>query len=510
MVSFSSLFLSFLVRTRRDISTLFTSNKTKKPKNLPPSPPSLPIIGHLHHLKKPFHQFLARLSAQHGPILFLRFGIHPVLVVSSAALAEECFTTNDIAFANRPKFPTLRNLSRNYLSLATATYGPGWREMRRFSAVEALSGHRLAFFTDVRAEEARDLARRLLRDAKIGTFTRVELRPRLFGLAMNVIMRMMFGKRYYGEEDGDEEARRFKQIVGKVFSFANASNVGDFLPSAIGWLARLGVERKLAQIHRYMDRFLQDLLEERRRKTSLEEEGKTTNKTMIDAILSVQKDQPEQYSDTFIKSLFVSLLLAGTDTSSNTIEWAMCLLLNSSEKLTKARKEIDEKLGNDRLLEEFDLITYITYLHCIIKETLRLYPVVPLLLPHQSLEPCNVGGYDVSSETMLLVNAYAIQRDPAVWSEPTKFLPERFLEPIVGGGKMLPFGMGRRKCPGEGLALKELRLVLGILIQCFQWRRVGHEEVDLKEGVGLTMPKATPLQVLCMPRQNMLRVLSQL
>ncbi|KAH0454493.1 hypothetical protein IEQ34_016417 [Dendrobium chrysotoxum] len=502
--TFAVVFLSLLHLTK----VFFTSNKTKKQKNLPPSPPSIPIIGHLHHLKKPFHQFLARLSAQHGPILFLRFGFRPVLIVSSAALAEECFTTNDITFANRPKFPTLRLISHNYVSLATATYGPGWREMRRISAVEALSGHRLAFFADVRAEEARDLARRLLRDAKIGTFTRVELRSRLFGLAMNVMMRMMCGKRYYGEEDGDEEARRFKQMVGKVFSFANASNVGDFLPSAIGWFARLGVERKLAQIHRYMDRFLQDLVEERRGKRRVEE-GKSTNKTMLDAILSVQKDQPEQYSDTFIKSLFVSLLLAGTDTSSNTIEWAMCLLLNSPEKLVKARKEIDEKLGNDRLLEESDLAN-LPYLHCIIKETLRLYPVVPLLLPHQSLEPCNVGGYDVSSETMLLVNVYAIQRDPTVWSEPTKFIPERFLEPNVGGAKMLPFGMGRRKCPGEGLALKELSLVLGILIQCFEWRRVSPEEVDLKEGVGLTMPKATPLEVLCMPRQNMMRALSQL
>ncbi|XP_020580050.1 cytochrome P450 81E8-like [Phalaenopsis equestris] len=504
--TYGALFLFLLQLTKH----FLISSKGSRTRNLPPSPPSLPIIGHLHHLKKPLHQYLARLSAQHGPILLLRFGVRPVLVVSSAALAEECLTTNDIAFANRPMLPSFKLSTYNYTNIATSNYGPGWREMRRIATIEALSGHRLAFFSDVRADEARDLARRLFRETEVGGFTRVEIRSRLYGLAMNVMMRVMVGKRCYGEENGDEEAQRFKKMVEEAFADAGASNVGDFLPTAIGWFLRRSVERKLARIHSYRDGFLQGLVDERRRKRRVEEdEGRSASKTMLDAILSMQKDQPEQYTDTFIKALFVTLLAAGTDTSSNTIEWALSLLLNNPEKLALARKEIDEKVGHDRLFDESDL-TNLSYLHCIINETLRLYPVVPLLLPHHSLEPCKVGGYDISPGTMLMVNAYVIQRDPNIWSKPTEFIPERFQDAEAERGKILPFGMGRRKCPGEGLAMREVGLVLGTLIQCFEWRETGPEGLDLKEGAGITMPKANPLEAMCRPREVMVRALSQL
>lgn len=348
----------------------------------------------------------------------------------------------------------------------------------------------------------------------------MELRSRLFGLAMNVMMKMMAGKRYYGEEsgDGEGEARRFRKIVEENSALAGASNVGDFLPSVLGWLARRRAQSRLAQIHDYRDRFMQALVEERRRKMKEEEKkeeetaGKDqrNHKTMIDSILSLQTTHPDQYDDRFIKSLVTALLTAGTDTSSNTIEWGMSLLLNNPEKLEKVREEIDEKVENGRLLDESDL-DKLTYLHCVINETLRMYPVGPLLVPHHSLEECKVGGYNIPRGTMLLVNLYMIQRDPTIWAEPTKFLPERFLkDDKIEGGKMFPFGMGRRRCPGEGLAMREVGLVLGALVQCFEWRRVSSEEVDMKEGGGLTMPRAKPLEALCRPRQTMISTLSHL
>ncbi|PKU65917.1 Isoflavone 2'-hydroxylase [Dendrobium catenatum] len=514
-----ALFLSLLLLPK----VLFmTKTDKQKKKNLPPSPPnSLPILGHLHLIKKPLHQSLAQLSARHGQILLCRFGIRPVLVVSSASLAEECFTTNDLSFANRPKFPSTRLLTYNHTSLGSAPYGPHWRDMRRIATIEVLSGHRLSFFSDVRADEARALAHRLFLDTKNQVdFTRVELRSRLFGLAMNVMMKMMVGKRYYGEESGDDEARRFRELVEESFTLAGASNVGDFLPSMVGWFTRRRVQSRMAHIHNYRDKFMQALVEERRRKINKEEQEKEAgefaeedqrnHKTMIDAILSLQRTHPEQYDDSFIKSLVTTLLSAGTDTSSNTIEWAMSLLLNNPEKLEKVREEIDEKVEKGRLLDESDLAK-LPYLHSVINETLRLYPVGPLLVPHESLEECKVGGYNIPSGTMLLVNAYAIQRDPAIWPEPTKFLPERFLENSkVEGGKMLPFGMGRRRCPGEGLAMREVGLVLGTLLQCFEWRRIGAEELEMKEGSGLTMPRANPLEALCRPREAMISTLCKL
>ncbi|XP_020585549.1 LOW QUALITY PROTEIN: isoflavone 3'-hydroxylase-like [Phalaenopsis equestris] len=497
--SCSALILSFL------ITKLITYNSRNNRKNLPPSPPnSLPILGHLYLLKQP----QARLASQHGPILLLRFGIRDVLVVSSASLAEECFTTNDLSFANRPKFPSSKLNTYDHSSLGSAPYGPQWRDMRRIATIEGFTGHRLAFFSHVRADEARSLARQLFRDSIHEDFARVELRPRLFGLTLNVIMKMIFGKRYYGEESRDGEARR-------ALTLAGASNVGDFLPPVVGWFARHRLRSRITHIHNYKDNFIQALIEERRRKMKKEEAGeleqkKRINETMIDAILSLQKTHAEQYDDHFIKSLVTTLLSAGTDTSSNTIEWAMSLLLNNPEILDKVSAEIDEKVENGRLLDESDLIK-LPYLHCVINETLRMYPVGPLLVPHESLEECKVGGYNIPKGTMLLVNAYKIQRDPMIWPEPTRFLPERFLEKNkVEGGKMIPFGMGRRRCPGEGLAMREVGLVLGTLIQCFEWRRIGKEEVDMEEGAGLLMPKVIPLEALCKPRQTMISALSGL
>lgn len=187
----------------------------------------------------------------------------------------------------------------------------------------------------------------------------------------------------------------------------------------------------------------------------------------------------------------------------------MSLLLNDPETLKKAREEMDSRVGNGRLLEEVD-ISKLPYLQCIISETLRMYPTAPLLLPHESSQECSVGGFHIPRGMMLLVNAYAVHRDPKVWEEPTRFVPERF-EGGNGEGKlMIPFGMGRRRCPGEGLATRVVGLALGALIQCFEWERIGKEEVDMTEGSGLTLPRAIPLEAMYRPCQSMLDTLEKL
>lgn len=193
-----------------------------------------------------------------------------------------------------------------------------------------------------------------------------------------------------------------------------------------------------------------------------------------------------------------ALVLAGTDTSAVTLEWAMSNLLNHPEILEKARAEIDEKIGSDRLVEESD-IGNLHYLQNIVSETLRLYPAVPLLLPHFSSDECKVAGYDMPRRTLLLTNVWAMHRDPGLWEEPERFKPERF-EKEGETRKLMPFGMGRRACPGAELGKRLVSLALGCLIQCFEWERVGEELVDMTEGEGITMPKATPLRTMCKAR----------
>lgn len=196
------------------------------------------------------------------------------------------------------------------------------------------------------------------------------------------------------------------------------------------------------------------------------------------------------------------MISAGTDTSSVALEWAMSNLLNNPQILMKARDEIETEIGSECLPDECHL-SKLPYLQIIFYETLRLYPATPLLPPHQASDDCKIGEYDVPRGTIVLVNAWAMHRDPTLWDDPLSFKPERFDN---GGGegfnnyKFTPFGMGRRACPGASLAQRVVCLALGTLIQCFEWKRVTDEEIDMTEGRGITMPKLEPLEAMCKAR----------
>ena len=178
----------------------------------------------------------------------------------------------------------------------------------------------------------------------------------------------------------------------------------------------------------------------------------------------------------------------------------MTLLLNHPDSLEKAKAELDIHVGKEWLIEESDL-PKLQYLQSIIFETLRLFPVAPLLLPHMSSDCCRIGGFDIPGGTMLLINAWAIHRDPQVWEYPTSFVPERFENGERENYKLLPFGLGRRACPGAGLAHRVVGLALGSLIQCYEWKKIGNTTIDTTEGKGLTMPKLEPLEAMCKARE---------
>ncbi|KAI7984569.1 Cytochrome P450 81Q32 [Camellia lanceoleosa] len=482
-----SLSLFFLIIAFKLLS------KARTQKNLPPSPLALPFIGHLHLLKQPIHRTLHGLSQNLGPIFSLRFGSRLVVVVSSPSAAEECFTKNDVVLANRPRLIIGKYFGYNYTSIGASSYGDHWRNLRRLMALEIFSTSRLNGFLSIRRDEIKLLLRRLYRNSS-HDFARVELKSKFSELTFNIMMRMIAGKRYYGEDDeelsNNEEAKEFREIVRQAFEYAGASYPGDFLP-VLRWIDYQSFEKNLGRLYKKMDAFLQGLIDEHRRDKS--------KNTMIDHLLSLQESQPEYYTDEIIKGLIAVMILAGTDTSAVTMEWAMSLLVNHPEVLKKARAEINAHVGQGHLIDEHD-ISKLHYLQAIISETFRLFPAAPLLVPHVSSDGCIIGGFNVPRGTLLLVNAWAIHRDPKVWDDPTSFKPERFEGGEMEGYKLMPFGMGRRACPGAGLAQRVVGLALGSLIQCFEWERVTKEAVDLTEGKGLTMPKAEPLEAMCKAR----------
>ncbi|OMP03858.1 Cytochrome P450 [Corchorus olitorius] len=485
-ILYSSLSLIFLL-----FCLIFLFQSKKHPKNLPPSPPnSLPIIGHLHLLKPPIHRFYQTLSQKYGPIISLKLGYRLLVVVSSSTLAEECFTKNDIVLANRPKLIFGKHLGYNYTTVGAAPYGDHWRNLRRIGAIEIFSSSRLNTFTSVRKDEIRRLLVKLSRDSHRG-FKKVEMKSMLSDLTFNNIMRMVAGKRYYGDEVTNEaEAREFKELITEAIKNGGAANPGDFLP-ILNWFGQ-GYEKKVKKLGKRMDGFLQKLIDERRMKEN-------NNNSMIDHLLSLQKSEHHYYTDEIIKGFILNIILAGTDTSVVTLEWAMSNLLNHPEVLKKARAEIDSQIGQENLIDESD-VSKLHYLQSIISETLRLYPAAPLLLPHMPSSDCTIGGYNVPCGAIVLVNAWAIHRDPKVWDDSTSFKPERFESEKGESHKLMPFGLGRRACPGATLAQRLVGLTLGSLIQCFDWERVDGKEIDMIEGKGSTMPKVQPLEAFCKAR----------
>ncbi|KAK7315717.1 hypothetical protein VNO77_34286 [Canavalia gladiata] len=468
--------------------------QTRKFRNLPPGPPIFPIIGNLHQLKQPLHRTLYDISQKYGQIFSLQFGSRLVIVVSSYSTVQECFTKNDIVLANRPKFLMGKYIGYNHTTLSLSPYGDHWRNLRRIVSLEVLSSHRLNSFLEIRKDEITRLIKNLAQNS-LNKFDKVELRSRFSEMTFNTIIRMISGKRYYGEDcdvSDVEEAKQFREIIKELVAFAGASNPGDFL-AFLRWFDYHNFEKRLKKLGQRTDAFLQQLIDEHRN-------GKLHANTMIHHLLIQQQSQPEYYTDQIIKGLALIMLLAGTDTSAVTLEWAMCNLLNHPEILQKAKNELDTHVGSDSLVDECD-IPNLPYLQNIINETLRLHPAAPMLVPHLSSEDCIIEEYNFPKNTILLVNAWAIHRDPKLWNDPTIFKPERF-EKEGEANKLIAFGLGRRACPGVNLAQRTVGLTLALLIQCFEWKRTSENKIDMTEGKGITVSKKDVLEAMCKVRQS--------
>ncbi|CAN8266027.1 unnamed protein product [Cochlearia groenlandica] len=487
-----TLYLTILSLFFTLLSLKLLATPRRRKLNIPPSPTrSFPVIGHLHLLKLPLHRrFLSLSKSLHGASIFsLRLGTRLVYVVSSQLIVEECFTKNDVVLANRPEFIVGKYIGYNSTTMVGAAYGDSWRNLRRIGTIEIFSSLRLNSFLSIRKDEIQRLILSLSKNSSKQEFAKVEMRPLFMNLTINNILRMVAGKRFYGDgTEHDDEAKHVRQLIAEVAVSGGAGNAADYFP-ILRWITNY--EKQVKGLAGRVDMFLQNLVNEKRAE-------KVKGNTMIDHLLSLQETQPGYYTDVIIKGIILVMILAGTDTSAGTLEWAVSNLVNHPEVLEKAKTEIDEKIGVDRLIEEQD-IAKLPYLQKIMSETLRLYPAAPMLLPHLASEDCRVAGYDVPRGTMILVNAWAIHRNPNMWEEPEKFKPERF-EKEGEDKKLMTFGMGRRSCPGSGLAQRLVTLALGSLVQCFKWERVGDEYVDMRESKkGTTMRKATPLQAMCRP-----------
>jgi cytochrome P450 len=268
---------------------------------LPPGPLTVPVLGHLHLLEKPFHHAFMRLAARYGPVFSLRLGSRDAVVVSSADCARECLTEHDVTFANRPTFPTLHLMTYGSTTVGTCAYGPYWRHMRRVITVHLLSAHRVRSMLPAIEAQVRAMARSMYRAAAAapggtGCAARVELRGRLFELAISALMETIAGM--------SPEAQEFKESMDVMVPLLGTANMWDFLPI----LQRFdvsGVKNKIAASVNSRDAFFRRLIDAERRR--LDDGVKSENKSMMAVLLTLQKSEPENYNDDMIMSLcFVS------------------------------------------------------------------------------------------------------------------------------------------------------------------------------------------------------------
>ncbi|KAL4568675.1 hypothetical protein LXL04_024290 [Taraxacum kok-saghyz] len=462
-----------------------------KPKNLPPGPTPLPIIGNLHLLGDQPHQSLAKLAKIHGPIMFLKLGRTSALVISSAAAAKEVLQKQDLAFSSR-HIPDAVTAHNQFLySVVWLPVSTQWRTLRRILNTHIFSNNSLDANQHLRRQKVEKLVAYCRKACQ--TEEPVNISRAAFRTTLNLLSNTLFSKDL---TDPDEDSgKEFKELVGNIMVEAGKPNLVDFFP-VLKKIDPQGIRRRMTHYFGNALEIFEALIEKR----LVISESKQDD--LLDVCLKINLENPDEINRTHIKSLFLDLFVAGTDTTSNSLEWAMAELLCNPHIMTKAKKELEEVVGKAKIIEESD-IQRLPYLQCIVKETLRIHPPVPFLIPRKTKTKVKLNGYIVPKGTQVLVNVWAIGRDSTLWNDALNFVPERFLTSgldVRGRDfELIPFGAGRRICPGLPLAVRMLHVMLGSLLNSFNWNLdsgLGHHEFDMNEKFGITLQKDNPLCVV--------------
>ncbi|CAN6480329.1 unnamed protein product [Victoria cruziana] len=468
---------------------------SNKPTNLPPGPRGFPVIGSLLHLGRNPNESLLQLSRIYGGLMTLRLGSRTTIVVSTATMAEEVLQKHDQAFAGRTVVDAVRTLRHVEGSLVWNQQGPKWRELRRICNTEMFAARKLGELRGLREKKMRNLTDHVRTAAAEGR--PVDIGKCAFAMTLNLVSNSIFSQDV--ADLGSESAGEFKSLVWDILETAGTPNIADYFP-VLRAVDPQGLRRRMMvsfqQLHAFFDGLIDGRLE------SYAAKGQREGKDFLDALLQhVIPDSSGNLTVDDFKPLLVDMFVAGSDTSSVTVEWAMAELLRHPEKMAVARSELENLMGKDGAMEESD-IPNLPYLQAVVKETLRLHSPVPLI-PRRADEAVEVGGFTIPKHAKVLINAWGIGRDPTFWDDPDSFVPERFLASDINFKgqhfQFIPFGAGRRICPGLPLAFRMIHLILASLLYPFSWRLPDGMEagqLDMSDKFGITLQKAIPLRVI--------------
>ncbi|KAH0780970.1 hypothetical protein KY290_000568 [Solanum tuberosum] len=461
----------------------FISNSNK---GLPPGTKALPLIGNLHTLNPELHTYFASLSQTYGPICRLWLGKKLGIIITSPALACEVLKDKDIIFANRDVPAAGRENSYGGNDILWNPYGPKWRMLRKVCVRDMLNCSALDSVYSLRRRELRQSINYLYSQKGLP----VSVGEQMFLTVLNVITSMLWGGTVKGEERASVGAE-FRHVVTEMAELVSIPNLSDFYPG-LAWFDFQGVVKKMKVLVKIFDNMI-----DQRQKLDRNGVGQE-NKDFLQVLLKLKDEADAKMPLTMIelKALLMDMVVGGTGSTTNTVEFAIAEIMHKPDVLRKLQLELDIVVGKDNIVEESH-IQQLPYLYAVMKEVLRIHPVIPLLAPHCPSETCTVGGYVVSKGSYVFINVWAIQRDASIWKNPTEFRPERFLDNKwdYSGNDLnyFPFGSGRRICAGIAMAERMFMYSLALLIHSFDWKLLEGETLDLTEKFGIALKKKMPL-----------------
>ncbi|RZC66540.1 hypothetical protein C5167_010230 [Papaver somniferum] len=476
----------------------------------PPGPKGLPVIGNMSMMDQLTHRGLAQLGKKYGGIVHLRIGMLHMVSVTSPEIARQVLQVQDNIFSDRPANVAIKYLTYDRSDMAFANYGPFWRQMRKICVMKLFSRKREESWNSVREEVDSTILTVLPQ-----TESPVNIGELVFMLTMNIIYRAAFGS----DVVQGKAKEHFISILQEFSKLFGAFNLADFFPG-LNWLDPQSLTARLTKARKSLDGFIDKIIDEHMEKKKINGGCLDGDDDMVDNLLAFYSENGKKdvahedlkvsitLSRDHIKAIIMDVMFGGTETVASAIEWAMAELLHSPDDLKKVQEELDEVVGQNRRIQESDL-EKLTYLKCCIKETLRLHPPIPLLL-HENSQETEIGGYTIPARSRVTINVYAIGRDQDAWVDADTFKPSRFLNEGAADFKgsnfeFLPFGSGRRSCPGMQLGLYGLELTVAHLLHCFSWNLpngMKPSEMNMNDMFGLTAPREVRLVAVPSTRLN--------
>nr|XP_007142403.1 hypothetical protein PHAVU_008G277500g [Phaseolus vulgaris]ESW14397.1 hypothetical protein PHAVU_008G277500g [Phaseolus vulgaris] len=478
LISLSTI-LTFFILVFMLINIFWRSKATNSNSKLPPGPRKLPLIGNIHQIGTQTHSSLARLACEYGPLMYLQLGELCCIVVSSPEMAKEVMKTHDIIFANRPYVLAADAITYGSKGMTFSPYGSYWRQMRRICTMELLAPKRVDSFRSTRQQELSNF----VKEISLSEGSPINLTRKISSLTYGLISRILFGKK---SEDQEAYVEHMKGVSETVAGFSLADLT------------------RVEKIHQGMDKVLQNIVRDHRDKTLDTLAFGKDREDIVDVLLRLQKngDLEHPLSDNVVKATLLDIFSAGSETSATIMDWVMSELVKNPGVMEKVQTEVRRIFDGKGYVDESS-IHELKYLRAVIKETLRVHPPAPLLLPRECSEKCEINGYEIPAKSKVIVNAWAIGRDPNHWIEAEKFDPERFLDSSIDYKgdefEFIPFGAGRRICPGINLGIMNVEFSLANLLFHFDWKLPqGNrpQDLDMTESFGLALKRKHDLVLI--------------